>query len=187
MSNILSKFSIKKPKPAAPVKLLQPKEEEEFKPEEESDEEEDKPKEIPDNQKTSKDNIDSLGDFQVPNISNEKKQDQETEDSSKAQNQTAETSLDHEASSNSSENVKTSTQAVIESCQMESSKQPAESPGTSQVKPASKTKKVKKSHGNRKKVDIEDVNEREDQYVGWVPPENQSGDGRSSLNDKYGY
>uniref|UniRef100_T1GMY0 Uncharacterized protein n=1 Tax=Megaselia scalaris TaxID=36166 RepID=T1GMY0_MEGSC len=52
-------------------------------------------------------------------------------------------------------------------------------------KKASKPRRNKKSK-SRNDVDMDDVEERDDQYVGWVPPQNQSGDGRSSLNDKYG-
>jgi len=31
------------------------------------------------------------------------------------------------------------------------------------------------------------MSEQDERYTSWIPPKNQSGDGRTSLNDKYGY
>ena len=33
----------------------------------------------------------------------------------------------------------------------------------------------------------EEMSEQDERYTAWMPPKNQSGDGRTSLNDKYGY
>lgn len=40
---------------------------------------------------------------------------------------------------------------------------------------------------NRENVDMEDFEQDSDKFSKWVPPENQAGDGYTSLNDKFGY
>lgn len=47
-----------------------------------------------------------------------------------------------------------------------------------------KDKKLEKSKVSKKQYD-QDVHSED--YSTWIPPQNQSGDGRTSLNDKYGY
>lgn len=47
-----------------------------------------------------------------------------------------------------------------------------------------KDKKLEKSKIMKKQYD-QDVHSED--YSTWTPPQNQSGDGRTSLNDKYGY
>lgn len=39
----------------------------------------------------------------------------------------------------------------------------------------------------RENIDIDESEEHPDKYAGWVPPENQEGDGMTSLNEKLGY
>ena len=38
-----------------------------------------------------------------------------------------------------------------------------------------------------KQNSYEEMSEQDERYTAWMPPKNQSGDGRTSLNDKYGY
>lgn len=59
---------------------------------------------------------------------------------------------------------------------------------------ASKSKKKRsrnrtRNDKNRERIDFDDAEENADatKYSGWVPPENQSGDGLTDLNSKYGY
>jgi len=50
-----------------------------------------------------------------------------------------------------------------------------------------KQKKNKKSEKSKYPKRQYDQDTHSDDYSMWVPPQNQSGDGRTNLNDKYGY
>lgn len=218
----MNKYGIKKAKPAAPMRIPEPKEEE-FKPEVESDEEDESirnKEHIEGNQKPSQEEGSSSS-KEIRLSSNTQKHPTEKEhDSDSEVIQKVEASLKEkelkdpdkvkldskqveEFLSSDIDKVEVVIEPVAEPDQIDSSEilsksiessrteTPSESKETQEKslprKPASKHKKNKKSRGNRMEVDIDDIDERDDQYVGWVPPKNQSGDGMSSLNDKYGY
>lgn len=208
--SVLNKFGIKKSKTAAQIRIPEIKrDEEEFKPEVESDEDDsqklneqaklsENPPKDPQHLTTMKKYSTEI-EQSLPNTSqqviefmeeNEKLRPTKMEEDLEQSNP--------ENKLNSSERINTVTNPAVQ-VKMNVYEKPAkliekpdsESHDTSEKprpkKSASKHKRNKKSKGNRMEVDIDDVDEREDQYVGWVPPKNQSGDGRSSLNDKYGY
>lgn len=218
-ASVPNKFSIKKSKPAAPVRIPEIKhDEEEFKPEVESDEEDDNDR-MKVQAKLSQSDENPPKDPQLstitqtfskgverclPNTAAEAPYSTKEEEDEKLRLTKMEDDLDQPNPENqpvSSEGInvnKPSDQVKIELSE-NTEIHPAKLSDTIVSEPqepskkhppkksVSKQKKNKKLKGNRMEVDIDDVDEREDQYVGWVPPKNQSGDGRSSLNDKYGY
>lgn len=81
---------------------------------------------------------------------------------------------------------------AVESGKRKTEASVAESDGIASASSGSNKKKRQRQRGrdrNRDNVDIDDSEElqSEEKNVEWVPPENQSGDGMTSLNEKFGY
>lgn len=177
--SILNKFALKKVKPAAPVRLQETKVEEEFKPEVESDEEEESSKIQTESVSEVKDQVSQESLPSSSNIEVREEMDLSEVTTPEVNEDTKVDELEIHPIPPVEEVSKTP-----ETIEPPSQKPPET---TSHKRKHTKTKKNKSFKGNRTEVDIDDVDERDDQYVKWVPPKNQSGDGRSSLNDKYGY
>lgn len=54
-----------------------------------------------------------------------------------------------------------------------------------ETKPSSSSKSSKKKNKRNKLIDK--AYEEDDKYTTWMPPENQKGDGKTDLNEKFGY
>ncbi|XP_011197567.2 kanadaptin isoform X1 [Bactrocera dorsalis] len=61
--------------------------------------------------------------------------------------------------------------------------------GTEAENTRKKRRQRQRQRQKRQEIDMEDLEEHEsnEKYAKWVPPANQSGDGYTELNDKYGY
>ena len=94
------------------------------------------------------------------------------------------------------ENIETSEINEVEETKKEKSNTPMEvttdEPNTEEEETV---KRKRGDRGSKRKTKIEEPKEEDDYYkVGmdskydvWVPPQNQSGDGKTSLNEKLGY
>lgn len=185
--SLINKFGLKKTKPVLPIKVpeIQKEKEEEFKPEVESDDEEKvDPIEKPSQQEESTVQLKEIQTVSE-NISEQMEMEKEEKELPEEKEENIPVSLQNEPLKNTDEiaSKEIPVEIVKENFTPSDPKKDLEKVSP---KKASKPRRNKKSK-SRNDVDMDDVEERDDQYVGWVPPQNQSGDGRSSLNDKYGY
>ncbi|KAJ8666909.1 hypothetical protein QAD02_008571 [Eretmocerus hayati] len=109
--------------------------------------------------------------------------------------------MENEEESSSSERVTRELPDAEISCEQENYPENDETPSSDDVyrilegsdvstdNLSKKTKKAKKSHHKKEKVVQKsyDGDEFREDYSMWLPPVNQSGDGKTSLNEKFGY
>ena len=55
------------------------------------------------------------------------------------------------------------------------------------VKNSKKKNNESKTDKKAQQNSYEEMSEHDERYTAWMPPKNQTGDGRTSLNDRYGY
>lgn len=90
---------------------------------------------------------------------------------------------EHEKATSTENHISSSSPSVVSATNVQNN--------SSSSSGASSKQKSKNRHRNkmRHQIDIDDTEEdtSPQKYSGWMPPENQTGDGMTALNSKYGY